>query len=693
MRWRQPFAVFVAVACLTVAGCDSDPSDVPVATEVPTTQPNTTEAPTSTDGEPAADPADDSTGGEGAVAISGDVVYSNSFFTAGVAEPIVILEDQTGFITRDRNYAFPIESQVLGQITSDFFTSPFSYSVTLPQEPAGTFNDVDNDADADAGVIVYAVAYWTNTWGDSYLEERDQFGGGWSTAYASTRVTDASDAYLEVVGGRYVVFAPDDQQQFPTGFGDDERLFTEDDPVGPLPSGWSVIDLDTQPFAIDQSAHPTVDLIEPEFAALDDFSGLSYTEAFDQMIEKFRNEYAFTEFKDIDWDAMVDEFRPAFEQAESDADPHAYGIAIRDFTWAIPDSHVFVDTFLVDDDFTNETAGGLGLAIAETDAGEVIATFVGEGGPAADAGIELGAEITAFDSEPIGDIVTANVPWSSPFSNPEIKRTQQLRYATRFPLDRGSVDVTYINPGAAPQTAAVDVIEESDSLDASSIYANESLTALPVEFEILPSGVGYIKITSFFDNALLTIQLWERALAYLNDNGITAVVLDMRVNGGGSGWLADQMAAYFFQDRTVTGNTAFYDEVTDDFFIDEGSVAEMIPPGESLIFDGDVAVLVGPGCASACEFFSYDMTLDDRAIVVGHTSTTGAGGSVEQFLMPEDLTVQLTIGRAVDADGKIHLEGSGVVPTLDVPVTFESLIAEAQGDDVVLAAALEALGA
>src|SRR5512134_3514203 len=235
--------------------------------------------------------------------ITGSVTYTNAFFTMGVAQPLVILEDQGGFVTRDRKFIIPVESQVLGQITSDFYTSPFTYSLTLPEEPKGTLHDVDHDGNQETGVMVFAIAYWTNTWGDPYLERRDQGGGGWSSAYASTRVTDNPELYLEVTGGKYLVYAPDDQQQFPSDFGADQKLFTDDDAVMDLPAGWSVIDMDQSPFAIDRSEEPAIDLIEPETTALDDFSQMSYTEAFDAMLEKFTNEYAFTEFKDIDWAA------------------------------------------------------------------------------------------------------------------------------------------------------------------------------------------------------------------------------------------------------------------------------------------------------------------------------------------------------------------------------------------------------
>jgi C-terminal processing protease CtpA/Prc len=81
------------------------------------------------------------------------------------------------------------------------------------------------------------------------------------------------------------------------------------------------------------------------------------------------------------------------------------------------------------------------------------------------------------------------------------------------------------------------------------------------------------------------------------------------------------------------------------------------------------------------------MTINNRAAIVGQYPTDGAGGSVDQFKMPEDLMVQITTGRAVDAQGNIHLEGKGVVPTVKVPVTAETLQKQANGEDVVLAAA------
>lgn len=118
----------------------------------------------------------------------------------------------------------------------------------------------------------------------------------------------------------------------------------------------------------------------------------------------------------------------------------------------------------------------------------------------------------------------------------------------------------------------------------------------------------------------------------------------------------------------------------------------MIPPPANLQNTGPVAVLVGPGCVSACEFFSYDMTINGRAQIVGEYPTDGGGGSIEAFYMPENIYCQMTFGRAVDPNGNVHIEGKGIVPIVKVPVTAENLQKEANGADLILAAAEAALG-
>ena len=626
----------------------------------------------------------------GAVRISGSVTYSAPYFTLGVAQPLVILEDQAGFVDRNEHFLMPVASQTIGQITSDFFTSPFQYSLALPIEPQGSYRDVDHDDIEDQGVQVFAIAYWDNTFGDPFLEERDLYGGGWSTAYASTRISDDIETDREIVGGVFLVYTTDDQQGFPSGFGEDDLLFTDDDPIVTLPQGYTIVNMDAEPFSFDRSRNPVVDLIEPEGIALVDYSDQSYSDAFNSLVDLLTKEYAFTEYKDIDWEAKRTEFLPLFEAATTDEDARAYQRALRDFGWSIPDGHV--SGAFVNEDFQLAIAGGLGIAIRETDEGSVIVNFVGEGSPAETAGITLGTEIVAIDGVPIGDAIGNAVAFSAPFSTEHFKRLQQMRYAVRFPIET-EVELTWIDAEGEEVTETMKVISEYDSFSFSSFARGTTGFEIPVDYKLLEADeygendYGYVKIDSFSDNSVLTIQLWERLIRTLKQYAVGGLIIDMRQNGGGSGFLADQMAAYFFQEPHVLGNSGFYDEDRGEFYFDPEGQDRYYLPADDLRYDGEVAIIVGPFCLSACEFFSYDMTIDDRATVVGHYPTGGLGGSIKSIKMPDEEYFTYTIGRAVDADGEIHIEGKGVPPSVQVTITEENLLAD-EDEDVLLDAAV-----
>lgn len=619
----------------------------------------------------------------GPVSIVGELVYTNLLLTSGIAEPLMLLEDEGGFVQRDQTFQFPPESQVLGQFTSDFYSSPASFSFALPIEPKATLNDVDQDEQADTGVMIYSVALWSNIFGDPFLDKRDQGGGGWSSDYASMRVDPGN---LEVFGGKFLLYAPDDQQGFPSSFGDDGKLFTADDPLVRLPQGYTVVDMDTTPFTFDRSREARIDTIESPGAAAADFSTLGYTAAFDAMIEKLRKEYAFTEFKQIDWDGLVETFRPRFEQAEKTNDVDAYALALRDFTWSIPDGHVGlgIDSQAIDEQFAVNTAGGLGMSLVELDDKRVLVNFVLDGGPAQEAGIALRSQIIEINGKPVDEVISDTIPYSSPFSSDHARRLQQVRYAIRFPVDE-AVQITFQNPDdSEPQTATLTTIEERDSFRVSSFARGLTGFEPPVEFRVLDSGYGYLKIFSFSDNEVLTVQTIEYFLSLMNQIGIPGIVIDMRQNGGGSGLLADQIPGYFFDEPFITGYTGYYSEQEGAFVVDPSTAASTYPSPEAKRYTGKIAILVGPACASACEFFSYVMTHNERAAIVGQYPTAGLGGSINDFLMPEGAQVRYTLGRAVDPDGNIHIEGQGVAPTVDVPVNEETAFSE--GDPILEAA-------
>ncbi len=248
--------------------------------------------------------------------------------------------------------------------------------------------------------------------------------------------------------------------------------------------------------------------------------------------------------------------------------------------------------------------------------------------------------------------------------------------------------MTFKNPGGAQETASLTTVFELETFFFNPFEERITGFEQPLEYELLEeSGYGYVKLYSFADNDLLTIQLWERLMRELNDDQTPGLVVDLRQNTGGRGFLADQMAAYFFQEALVLGNAGHWDDDRGEFYFDPELEQRFYLPAEDLRYDGELVVIVGPSCASACEFFAYDLTLEDRAVVVGLYPTAGLGGSISRVLMPENEFFTFTQGRAVDIDGNIHIEGIGIVPDILLPVNEFNLLSE--GDEILDAAVRE----
>jgi len=679
----------LVAAALMLAGCalPTLPFAAPATPTAPRASTADTPAPAATPAASSSAPVAEAVGGAaptgGVELITGEFTYTNDFVFTYYVEHAVALADLRGFVLRDREWELPVESQVLGYMELDHEAQRGTFRLQLPVRPHGVPSDVDNDDVEEAGVQIFAVSWWPNLSGGPFAAGDDR-SRGWPSYLDSIRVD--SEREDEIIGGKLVVWAPDDAQEFPTGFGPDGLLFTEDDPVGPIPAGYSVVDLDQEPFGISRRPEEQVTLYEPADVAVKDFSRDSYSEAFRKMVAQLRREYAFNGIpgKEPDWDALVAELEPRIVEAERNNDARAFYRALNDFVLAFPDGHVGLNGGLIGAQvFAEQTAGGYGFAIRELSDGSFVVVYVLENSPAARAGMRVGATVTAFNGLPIGEAVSQVRPLTT-FSTETSRRYQQVRYLLRAqPGD--TAEVTFANPGAAPVTVTLTAIEERQSFAATSLYLGVDPNALPVEFRLLRSGVGYIKLNSNYDDLHLLIQLFERALRTFQNNRSPGVIIDLRQNTGGAPL---GLAGYLTDQPIPAGQSEAYSDATGRF--EKRGVPREIEPNETQFRFDKVAVLVGLACSSACEFEAYGFSQIPGAIVVGYYPTNGIFADVARgdYRLPEGFSAQFSAMRTVLPDGSLLIEGKGVEPTLRVPITAEGLLS---GQDVELQAAEQAI--
>lgn len=611
------------------------------------------------------------------VEINGSFDYSNDIIVTYYVEQAVALTDMYGFVKRDREWEVPVASQTLGFLDIDEEARKATYTLQLPARPSGTLVDVNPDGKEETGVQVFSVAYSPNLTGGPYSEGDDR-SLGWPSYLASARTDTENDD--EVIGGMLVIWSPDDTQSFPSDFGADLKLFTDDDPVMAVARGYSIIDLDKKPFAILRDEKPDLVLYEPNDVAIKDFSGQSYTEAFDNMFEIVRKEYAFNgiDEKQPDWDKLYAELSPRVKAAEQQNDPMDYYLALRDYTTAFKDGHVGLDGGeMANQYFTENTAGGYGFAIRELDDGRTIVVYTLASGPADEAGIMKGAEITEFNAKPIKEAIGEVSPLSAPHSTDFSLRYQQSRYLLRAP-EGTKASVTFINPGGSAKTVELEAIAERQSFSVTSTFRGFDPIALPVEYTILPQGIGYVKISSNYDDLNLIIRLFQRALQTFTDNQIDTVIFDLRQNSGG----APLGLAGFLTDQDITlGQLEYYSDKTGEFE-PEGLPDKVFPNVEQFRF-AEMYLMVDQACASACEIEAYGFSQVPDMTVVGQYPSAGVEAEVArgQFLLPEGMSLQVPTGRFRLPNGSLFLEGVGVVPDQRIPITEELVLTD--GDAVL----------
>ena len=225
-------------------------------------------------------------------------------------------------------------------------------------------------------------------------------------------------------------------------------------------------------------------------------------------------------------------------------------------------------------------------------------------------------------------------------------------------------------------TVSVEVARDGQSGYLEFEVERRTIEVPTVESEMLEDNIGYIAITSFDD---VTTEQFMTALDTLESQGMEALIVDLRNNGGG---LVSSVCAIL--DRLLPEGLIVY---TEDKY---GNREEEFSDAENY-FDKPMAVLVNGNSASASEIFAGAIKDYGIGTLVG-TTTYGKGIVQKIYPLSDGTAVKLTVSKYYTPNGN-NIHGTGIEPDVTVELS-EDLMYEVEvpkEEDTQLQAAIEAL--
>jgi carboxyl-terminal processing protease len=259
---------------------------------------------------------------------------------------------------------------------------------------------------------------------------------------------------------------------------------------------------------------------------------------------------------------------------------------------------------------------GVGIVIEER-GGQVVVTEVLEDSPASEAGLRGGDVIVAVDGVP----------------------------AAGKPLDQ----VSQMIRGSEGTPVVLTVRRAGQELLLTFTIARRRLQQRVVSTRVLPSGVGYLRLTQFTQPSADMVAAGLKALL---EAGARGIVLDMRGNPGGLLEASINITSHFLDQGVIVILESARGQST------RYSVRHREPK-----YAGPLVVLVDRGSASASEVVAG--ALQDAGIKLVGTRTYGKATVQAVYRFRDGSGLRLTVSRYLTPTGR-DIEGHGLTPDVEV---------------------------
>lgn len=374
--------------------------------------------------------------------------------------------------------------------------------------------------------------------------------------------------------------------------------------------------------------------------------------ALDFVWSTVNDRYYDAKLNGADWVAARARWQPRALAAESD---EAFWDHLDRMTGELRDSHTRVESPQRAAQIERHESVTLGFAFRPIE-GQLAVTNVHPESDAHWAGVRPGMTLVEVAGEP------AQAAYAKAFAQARDGSTAQAKhlYAARRILagDEGSaVILTFARGDGTPFTVSL---------------KRKRFAGPPrVVHRVLPSGMGYVRLTSW------TQSLQRPTIAAVEAlKGSPGIVIDLRGNPGGSALMVRNVAAQFFKGDAKVGFGRALTRTGKPITIAFDWV-ELIKVEQELegtgVYLGPVAVLVDAASGSGSELFAGIMQSLGRATIVGEASCGCLLGYMGYAAVPGGGKLAYSEMGFVFPNGK-RVEGEGVLPDAPVPLAIADLL-------------------
>ncbi len=443
-----------------------------------------------------------------------------------------------------------------------------------------------------------------------------------------------------------------------------------------------------------------------------------YVKEFKECFKLMEEHYILAEHKGIDWDKLYEEYLPKFESADKNHDEIENYIAWIELCAEFNDGHVcYVPAKNYEDKLVKALdrvlGNDYGLALMSLSDGRVAAVNVEVGGEAEKAGIRNGTIITGWDGKNPAELGEGLTEYAfTAFADKDNEEFYRVLFGAGTGGD--TVSVSFLDESGAEKTAVLpkNGAYYSGRMEGALEIIDQGLEMGHLTWQKLDEKTVALRVKMMMDDFKSAStgdfesfkSRISNTLYAFKEEGVENIVIDLRGNGGGSGYMVMAMASLFAPEgeHYYATDGLWNDELGS--YVTDPETGKYLEgeknyfTGENILGEGKIIILVNSSAISAADHLVKVLQGFENITVMGFTEPNGSAQGVVG-IETENGALSFSNSLLLDENGDIFIDSDTSMESgddVDIKIAFDETAVKAlfeDGEDYVLQKALEYLNA